>query len=326
MNVYKPFEMHTHTSNSDGRFSLEDLCEAVRSCGLEGCALTDHNTMSAFDGLPDIPVIGGIPVIRGIEWTTFFGHMLVLLADDFVDWRYARPETIDAFISKVKAVNGIVGIAHPFEIGSPLCTGCHWDFQVKDWSNVDYIEIWSKKEPTKQFDNVLAFQMWTNLLNQGERLAITAGRDWHWVEEPRMHQAATYIGFRDGIISVETVREAFREGRTYVTAGPEIDFSIISDRKEVSLGETIAPGNCTVKAVINTNPRKFFWGQFGIIPREIRIVMNEVTVCKFESEEIESFSKEILSVPGWIRCELYGDALGETGKLIGCTSPIYIRS
>lgn len=323
MNVYRPFEMHTHTLNSDGRFTPEELCEAVKACGLEGCALTDHNTMSAFDGLPDVPVIRGIPVIKGIEWTTFFGHMLVLLADDFVDWRYARPDTIDEAIRQVKAVNGIVGIAHPFEVGSPLCTGCHWDFQVKDWENVDYIEIWSKEEPTKLFDNERAFGMWTGLLNRGYRLAVTAGRDWHRVEEPRQHQAATYIGLRDGAVTAETVREAFRTGRTYITAGPVIGFSLIRDGVPYEIGDTLEPGNCTAAIDIDDRPRRDFWGQFGIVPHSVRVVMNGDPVCEFSCEGSGSFRKEISVKPGWVRCELYGEALGERDKLIGVTSPLY---
>ncbi len=324
VNVYKPFEMHTHTVNSDGSFTLEELCEAVKACGLEGCALTDHNTMSAFDGLPDIPVIHGIPVIKGIEWTTFYGHMLVLLADEFVDWRYARPETIDEYIRQVKAVNGIVGIAHPFEVGSPLCTGCHWDFQVKEWENVDYIEVWSKEEPTVQFDNVLAFQMWTDLLNRGYRIAITAGRDWHRVEEPRQHQAATYIGLRDGIVTPENVREAFRKGRTWITAGPAIGFSLAGRDARYEPGDTLIPGNYSADVVIDDRPRRDFWSRFGIIPHMVRVVMNGSPVCEFSCGGSGHFSKEIKTVPGWLRCELYGEAPGGSDKLIGCTSPVYV--
>ena len=67
--------------------------------------------------------------------------MLVLGANDFVDWRDAQPDNIDEKIKQVKAVGGIVGIAHPYQLGSPLCTGGRWEFNVRDWRNVDYIEV-----------------------------------------------------------------------------------------------------------------------------------------------------------------------------------------
>ena len=69
--------------------------------------------------------------------------MLVLGANDFVDWRDAQPDNIDEKIKQVKAVGGIVGIAHPYQLGSPLCTGGRWEFNVRDWRNVDYIEVWA---------------------------------------------------------------------------------------------------------------------------------------------------------------------------------------
>ena len=192
MITYKPFEMHTHTFNSDGRFTLEQLCAAAKAYEYQGLALTDHNTYSGFDGLPETPVINGMPVIRGIEWTTFFGHMQVLYAEKFIDWRRATPDTIDSFISQIKAVNGIVGVAHPFEVGSPMCTGCFFDFKIRDWEAVDYIEVWSKDSPTTRFDNPMSFAMWTDLLNKGFHLAISAGRVWHW-ETEKKHSSATYI-------------------------------------------------------------------------------------------------------------------------------------
>ena len=88
---YLPCELHCHTLHSDGDFSVKELQEAARENHLSLIALTDHNTMSGWDEL-DASIL---PVIRGIEWTTYFGHMLVLGAGEFVDWRDAVPDNID---------------------------------------------------------------------------------------------------------------------------------------------------------------------------------------------------------------------------------------
>lgn len=148
---YLPCELHCHTIHSDGDFTVSELQKAAADDHLAIIALTDHNTFSGWDELDD----NIIPAIRGIEWTTYFGHMLVLGANDFVDWRDAQPDNIDEKIKQVKAVGGIVGIAHPYQLGSPLCTGGRWEFNVRDWRNVDYIEVWhqnlySAKERTKE--------------------------------------------------------------------------------------------------------------------------------------------------------------------------------
>ena len=70
---YLPCELHCHTLHSDGDFSVKELQEAAKENHLSLIALTDHNTMSGWDELDDSVV----PAIRGIEWTTYFGHMLV---------------------------------------------------------------------------------------------------------------------------------------------------------------------------------------------------------------------------------------------------------
>ncbi len=322
MITYKPFEMHTHTYNSDGRFTPEELCDAAKAYEYQGIALTDHNTYSGFDGLPETPVINGILVIRGIEWTTFFGHMQVLYAEKFVDWRRAKPETIDDFTAQIKAANGIVGVVHPFEVGSPMCTGCYFDFKVQKWDNVDYIEVWSKAEPTRRYETPLALAMWTDLLNRGYRLAVTAGRDWHW-EKKKQHAAATYIGLEDGIVSARTVRDAFRNGRTYLTCGPRMDITLRQGDAAYEIGQTVAPGGCRLAVSLDRNERRKAWDEFGIIPRELRIVMNGEAVCSADCLNGDDFSFDFTAQKGWFRLEMYGDALGENGKQLGLSSPFY---
>lgn len=322
MITYKPFEMHTHTYNSDGRFTLEQLCDTAKAYGYQGVALTDHNTYSGFDGLPETPIIHDMPVIRGIEWTTFFGHMQVLYAEKFVDWRRASQDTIDDFTDQIKDVNGIVGVVHPFEVGSPLCTGCYFDFQVRKWENIDYIEVWSKAEPTKRFETPLALKMWTDLLDRGYRLAVTAGHDWHW-ETKKHHAAATYIGLEEGIVSAKTVRDAFRAGRTYLTCGPRMDIAVRQGNSLFTIGRTIQKGKCSLSVHLDRNERRYYWGEFGIVPREFRIVMNGDTLLSADCTDGDDFSFDFMAEKGWFRLEMYGDALGDRGKQIGLTSPFY---
>ena len=325
MIIYKPFEMHTHTLHSDGRFTLEQLTAAAADYGYKGIALTDHNTMSAFDGLPEVPVVNGIPVIRGIEWTTFFGHILVLYPDRFVDWRRAEPDTIDSYFSQIRAANGIIGIAHPFEVGSPLCTGCHFDFNVRDWSNVDYIEVWSKENPTRRFETPLALDMWTELLNRGYRIAATEGRDWHRETEKR-HSAATYLGLRDGIVSQDTVREALHCGRTYLSCGPRMDITVRQNGQHFTMGETLQPGSCKAELRLGRNERRRAWEEFGIIPRELRIIMNGITAASADCTAGNDFSFDLNAEKGWFRLEIWGDALGDAERQLGLSSPFYVNS
>ena len=320
---YRPFEMHTHTLSSDGRFTLKQLTAAAADYGYEGIALTDHNTMSGFDGLPEVPVVNGIPVIRGIEWTTFYGHILVLYPDRFIDWRRAKPDTIDEYFAQIREANGVIGIAHPFEVGSPLCTGCHFDFNVRDWNNVDYIEVWSKENPTRRFETPLALEMWTELLNRGYHIAVTEGRDWHW-ETEKKHAAATYLGLRDGIVSPDTVRDALRSGRTYLSCGPRMDITVRQNDRNFTMGETLQPGPCRLELHLGRDERRKAWGGFGIITRELRIVMNGEPAASAGCTEGNDFSFDLNAEKGWFRLEMWGDALGDPDRQLGLSGAFYV--
>ncbi len=172
---YIPCELHCHTIHSDGDFTPKSLQQAAKENELSLIALTDHNTFSGAKELNgDI-----IPFIKGIEWTTYFGHMLVLGAKSFVDWRDAVPDNIDDKIEAVKKAGGTVGVAHPFQCGSPICTGGRWEFNVTKWENVNYIEIWHEAFHDGNTENDRALAFWTSLLDQGYRLAASYGKDWH---------------------------------------------------------------------------------------------------------------------------------------------------
>src|SRR2546422_374282 len=77
-------DLHTHSFFSgDGVSSPEDLIASARAKGLQGIAITDHNTCDAIDyllgkklmredGLP----VDGFLVLPGVEVTTAEGHLL----------------------------------------------------------------------------------------------------------------------------------------------------------------------------------------------------------------------------------------------------------
>ena len=49
MTAYRPFELHTHTRHSDGKFLTDELLRACAAYGYYGVALTDHNAVTAAD-------------------------------------------------------------------------------------------------------------------------------------------------------------------------------------------------------------------------------------------------------------------------------------
>ncbi|QQO09137.1 CehA/McbA family metallohydrolase [Breznakiella homolactica] len=325
MITYKAFELHTHTLNSDGRFTPEELCRSAAAFLYDGIALTDHNTMAGLDHITPKLMSETVPVIPGIEWTTFFGHMVVLGADRYVDWRFAVPDTIDTYLAQIKEARGVAGIAHPFSVGSPMCTGCHWDFNVGNWENVSYIEVWSEPFPHSEFKNDLAFRWWTDLLNQGHRLAATSGRDWHGPDKRDVLTTATYLGLEEGQITSETVKDALRGGRSFVTCGPLLNFLVTEGDSSYGPGETVSPGEYTIFAAADESRRRSVWERFNIKTREIAVVHNGETAARITCDGSGGGDVAVALSEGWVRAEVYGDYLEEKNKLLAFSSPVYVR-
>ena len=202
---YLPCELHCHSIHSDGSFSVAELLRRAYDDHLALIALTDHNTVSGHGELDDSIT----PAVPGIEWTTFFGHMLVLGARDFVDWRDAVPANIDDKIDQVHAAGGLCGVAHPFQLGSPICTGGRWAFDVQDWNRVDYLEVWHDAFGPDNGENVPATELWKSLLDKAYHLPITYGRDWH--RQSDRHFGVTYLNMEEP--TAACALEAIRAGR-----------------------------------------------------------------------------------------------------------------
>lgn len=81
----------------------------------------------------------------------------------------------------------------PFQLGTPICTGGHWDYHVQDWSLVNYIEIFSEGCPFLNSANRRAIALWQSLLDKGYHIAPTFGRDWHRTANNKLLSACTYL-------------------------------------------------------------------------------------------------------------------------------------
>jgi hypothetical protein len=248
----------------------------------------------------------------------------VIGAEKYVDWRLARIDTIDQYTREIKAARGAVGIAHPFALGSPICTGCRWDFKVRDWRHIDYVEVWSNPFPQRHLKNTLAFEWWTGLLNQGHRLGASAGWDWHRMPRDKPLPAATWLALEGGIINTGTVREALSAGRTIVTCGPLPEILLRRGDRLFYPGDSLDRGPANIRVTLDEGRRREIWGSFGIRCTRIALVQNGKTVKSFPPGENGPPEPELDLAPGWLRVEGYGDLQNEGGKLLFFTSPYYI--
>ena len=312
---YLPCELHCHTVHSDGDFKVKELLETAHDNHLSLIALTDHNTISGYDELDD----SILPTIRGIEWTTYFGHMLVLGAKEFVDWRDAKPDNIDEKIKEVKAKGGIVGIAHPFQIGSPVCTGGRWEFNVRDWRQVDYMEIWHEDISRINSENDRAPQLWTQLLDKGCKIAATYGRDWHRPQN-NGHYGCTYVDI-EGEVNQQNALRAIRMGKTVVSTGAKFFFRIHKHGKTFAIGSTVKKGSYVFSFFTDLHSREKDADEESVKYKTIKIISNGGKTV-LETRCDERHVRLRLEQGKWYRAELWGTVDGKKLPL-AITSPIY---
>lgn len=64
------YDFHVHSTYSDGELTLEELCHLAQEKGLDGFALTDHDTISGWREIPDLVEKYKIDIVPGVEIST----------------------------------------------------------------------------------------------------------------------------------------------------------------------------------------------------------------------------------------------------------------
>jgi len=314
MNWYA-VELHTHTRHSDGQMTVKELLNKAREMRLEMIALTDHNTQSGL-------IEAGEGVIPGIEWTTYRGHMTVLGASRYVDWRDIDPEDLDDKLWDIRRAGGLNCVAHPFRIGSPICTGCHFDYRIRDSRLINLWEVWSGGAPPLSRDNALSFRAWQDLLDEGARPAAVYGRDWHAAEanEP---MAVTLLGV-DGEISVSKALAALRKGRTAVSMGPIPALTVERGGERFYPGDEIEPGPALARLVIDPGYRREVWQLYRLSVGYVQLMGRGGRVLAQQPYRPEGNRFCLDLEEGPVRAEVWGEMQGRP-CLLAFTSALFVR-
>jgi hypothetical protein len=317
-------ELHAHTVHSDGQFTVEGLLKRAKELKIEAVALTDHNADSGLLELNEELEKKYIPVIRGIEWTTYFGHVVVLGADRYVDYRDITSCSIDEKLALIHEAGGLAGIAHPYAVGDPICCGCHWEFLVKNWSLADFIEIWSGNMPQIVQHNRKAIKKWNSLLDMGLKTTGVSARDWHGDEDDTKPFGVTYLNVDENNDITSAAKQAIAEGRAYVTVGPEVEVACECGGKSGSIGDTFCGEWAELDITIKKGFRQQIWNGFQIKPDAIFLVGKGGK--KIKGVEFAGYDQvhkiQIPNESPWVRCELHGRVRQEYCEII-ITNPVY---
>lgn len=81
------FDLHTHTTASDGTLTPAELIILAKESGLKGVAITDHDTV---DGIPEALAVAkkhNIELLPGIELSTRYAGYEVHVLGYLIDWQ-----------------------------------------------------------------------------------------------------------------------------------------------------------------------------------------------------------------------------------------------
>lgn len=321
-------ETHTHTVHSDASYTVNDLLRAAGKAGLDAIALTDHNTDTGFD---EIAAGQTAPrVVPGIEWTTFFGHVVVIAPDGFVEWRDLSKDNLDAHLRQVHKQNGVAVMAHPYIAGEPFCCGCHWDFDIPDYGQIDAIEVWSEGDPDLKPWNQKAYWTWQKKIAEGFRITALTARDWHRDDAPEVIYGVNYLYIDETKPFAEAVKDALRGGRSYLTAGPVLRFEVKTDGTTAGIGETAAAGTAEISVGAFDTARRSIWDAYELIPESFVIKNLEYRSGARHRLEIPFTAYGAVAevtaevFPGPLFVELIGTAHGKRCKL-ALTNPVWVE-
>lgn len=319
--TWQRVEMHCHTVASDGDMIPKELVQNAVKRGYKAICLTDHNTTSNVSAVEEWGKKYNLAVARGIEWTTFWGHLTVIGGNSPVNWLDITPQNINACIVKARQSGDIITLAHPKRIGWPLCAGCHNDFQITNWDYLTSYEVWSHYNPNISPADLWAKKEWISLLDKGYRLAALYGYDWHAPDEGGPSYAYTYLGI-DGVLDKESILQAVEDGRTYITMGWEIEVVLTDGEKNYSIGDTVAPGRYKVSLSYKKAEDYPFESKLETLTLTGNACKGYHFACAGDEGTIE---EEIyIAKEGYIRAEGTGFTEGKYADVL-LTSPVYVK-
>jgi hypothetical protein len=258
---------HTHTLNSDGDSTPDEVVRWYREHGYHFLVLTDHNFLTSIDGLNALHGADGrFLLVRGEEVTDRFGdkplHINGLDLAQTVQPQSGQ-SVVDVLQRNVDAIRKERGVPH---INHPNFRWAITPEELRQIRNTKLFEIFNGHP---QVNNVGGGgvpgleDIWDTLLSGGQTIYGIAVDDAHVFKQPGNPNAAGpgrgWIVVRAARLDAGSLMEALERGEFYASTGVVLD-DIRSDGK--SLAVTVQPDSWS-------KYRIQFIGKQGRILREV---------------------------------------------------------
>jgi predicted metal-dependent phosphoesterase TrpH len=188
-------DLHVHSTFSpDSRQRIDQIVDRLGVAGLQGFALTDHNTIAGHSSLAEFARrFPRLRIVPGVEVSTVEGHLLVYGVSELPPIRRPIAETLDWVHSR----GAVAVLPHPFRwahgVGRRIC----------EEARVHGVEALNGH-------NGAVANARAELVGARRGLALTGGSDAHDLRG----LGRTYTTVPDEAASVEEILQAIRSGHT----------------------------------------------------------------------------------------------------------------
>ena len=276
--MFKRYELHNHTTESDALISCEALVNRMVEDGVDCFAITDHNTISGQPIIRRLLAERGLSLqcAYGMEYTTYFGHIVCPVLETYVPWDSINRHKPELLFEACKRAGGITGIAHPFAYGEPFAQGCRFEMDIHDFTNVDYIEVMNAPEPLLTV-NMPALRWWEELVLSGVRVSACAGMDMHRRKDRFAMKFATYAEGEVGGDCVAELRAALSEQRVWISKGMLVDWRMEGDTVCFALRDVKKPGFMPAETYILTLTSKDGVREYDVTGGVLTLPLSELS-------------------------------------------------
>jgi len=237
---------HTHTLNSDGDSTPDEVVRWYREHGYDFVVITDHNFLTSVEGLNALHGADEkFLVVRGEEVTDAFGekplHVNGLEVKRFVPPQGGKSvvDVVQRNIDAIRAAEGVPHINHP---------NYGWAISVDDLKKIERHRLFEIFNGHPLVNNLggggqpSMEEVWDALLTSGKLLFGIAVDDAHHFKRPYDAWAARpgqgWVVVRAEKLSSAALLAALERGDFYASTGVEIsDYSVSAEAMTVTIRE-----------------------------------------------------------------------------------------
>ncbi len=228
--------LHSHTLNSDGDSTPDDVVRWYREHGYNFVTITDHNYLTSVDGLNALHgAEGKFLIVRGEEVTDRFGekpiHVNGLAPDSFIKppGGTSVVAMVQNMVDAIRAARGVPSINHP---------NFGWAITADELGQVQRTRLFEVFNGHPTVNNLGGGgvpgleEVWDRILSSGKLLYGIAVDDAHTFKRPEDKAAARpgtgWVYVRAPRLEPRAIVEALERGEFYASTGVELQSIAVS--------------------------------------------------------------------------------------------------